>query len=78
MDNLKDNKLYCDDQSQRGKTIYDGEYKGYKWQIKTCCSHPTAYVILNDFEIYDASNDDYGAFHWISCHGGITYVNKNT
>jgi hypothetical protein len=82
MDNLKDNKLYCDDQSQRGKTIYSGEYRGYKWEIKTMCTYPTAYVYLNDSEYkYINNNSDY-VFVWdkwgfINVHGGITFYKND-
>ena len=71
-------KLYTFDISKRGTVVYNGEYNGYKWEIKTMCSYPTAYVYLNDSEDKYINNNfdyDFGWEKWgfINVHGGITF-----
>jgi hypothetical protein len=71
-------KLYTFDNSKRGTVVYNGEYNGYKWEIKTMCSHPTAYVYLNDSEDKYINNNIDSECYWekfgfINVHGGITF-----
>ena len=69
-------KLYTFDTTKRGSVVYSGEYNGYKWEIKTMCSHPTAYVYLNESE--DKYTNIVSGYEWekwsfINVHGGITF-----
>ena len=69
-------KLYTFDTTKRGSVVYSGEYNGYKYEIKTMCVYPTAYVYLNDSEDKYTNNDsefDWEKFSFINVHGGITF-----
>ena len=76
VDNL--NELYTLDKSKRGTVVYNGEYNGYKYEIKTICTHPTAYVYLKDsvdkyIRCCNPYNVDAYTFDYIDVHGGITF-----
>ena len=62
MNDIKNNPLYGE--GYRTKNIVKGTYKNHDFYIQSLASHPTAYVVTNNY-LYDV--------YTVDVHGGITF-----
>lgn len=50
-----------------------GEYNGYEWLIVSYCSHPCAYIVIDE-HTYGYKKNDFEC-GMLDVHGGVTYSN---
>ena len=63
---------YIKDWENRERLLLgSGEYNGYKWFIVYYCTHPCAYIVVDE-HTYGYMRDDFEC-GLIDVHGGITY-----